>query len=121
MMMVRKLAIKSLMIARNLNKVVYWAGYWYRQLFVIHYRLLEYRLNSISVHHYYIYKSLAKTKLEWPKHGPIASASGRPYSWKYLVNCWWKSTVSANRTNSWNNLVNCWWESIVSAHRTNSL
>jgi len=27
--------------------------YRYRQIFLIHYRLSEYRLNSISVHHYF--------------------------------------------------------------------
>ena len=35
-----------------MNKVVYQIGYRYRQIFLIHYRLSEYRLNSISVHHY---------------------------------------------------------------------
>ena len=34
-----------------MNKVVYRIGYRYRQIFLIHYRLSEYRLNSISVHH----------------------------------------------------------------------
>ena len=32
---------------KNLNKVVYQIGYRYRQIFLIHYRLSEYRLNSI--------------------------------------------------------------------------
>ena len=36
----------------NLNKVVYRIGYRYRQIFLIQYRLSEYWLNSISVHHY---------------------------------------------------------------------
>jgi len=35
----------------NLNKVVYQISYRYRQIFLIHYQLLEYRLKSISVHH----------------------------------------------------------------------
>ena len=37
---------------KNLNKVVYQIGYRYRQIFLIHYRLSECQLNSISVHHY---------------------------------------------------------------------
>jgi len=40
-------------MVENLNKVVYQIGYQYWQIFLIHYQLLEYRLNSISVHHYY--------------------------------------------------------------------
>jgi len=34
-----------------LNKVIYRIGYRYLQIFLIHYQISEYRLNSISVHH----------------------------------------------------------------------
>jgi len=45
-------------MVENLNKVVYLIGYRYWQIFLIHYRLSEYRLNSISVHHYmYVWAS----------------------------------------------------------------
>ena len=49
-----KLTIKLLnyvLKGKALNKVVYRIGYRHWQMFLIHYQLSEYRLNSISVHH----------------------------------------------------------------------
>ena len=43
--------VNYLLKVENLNKVVYRISYRYRQIFLIHYWLSEYRLNSISVHH----------------------------------------------------------------------
>jgi len=56
-----KLTIKLWNYVLKGKKFVYWIGYRYQQIFLIHYRLSEYRVNSVSVHHY----------TQWLQYAPL--------------------------------------------------